>query len=717
MNKYDNYDNESEYDQFFDPLKTFNKKEILEIIKYDNVHLFESIYKNLNSSMEYSHYVDLSIENNSFDILETLIYSQRFNINKTNAYALKESIKNGSVQCFELLYFSRKFDLNSKHNYQLLEHSIAFNQLKILNTLLNNYKIKIDYDKIQEASYYAAKYDGWEVIKKLLEEDLIDAELNDNNLLRQAFYHNAHFTVELLLSRTLATPDEKMFLCAVSQNSFPNTLMLLEDRRIEPNFDQNKLIKIAIENESDDLFNLLYNDPRINVGDYNSTVLQSAIIAGANNIIHTLMNDNFIDIHQKSDALLKYAIETGNLTIVTNIINSIQYPTYSMDRHFLLAISLKNYSIFKELFNSKHIRKDIEALNFSINAKSIDIFNDLYNHKDIIANSDSFVLSTNNEFIHAFDILIKDENINVNHQDNSALTAIKENKYMFDILLNHKEALLQSAIKNNISFTSALLKSNKLQNIELDKILYRCAENYSFDSLELLINDKRTNPFNSNLEKNILTFIAEKNNERLTKLLLEYKTTEKIDTLEAINSSMEDKDSEEVNLNIIKLLLNDNGFSTNLTTDTDFLTNLLILRWEDNDKKDIEECINIILSNKKISFPKQQISFYQKCSFILKNFDLFTLFYNDKRFEMKNNVTNILYSAIQTNNKQICAFLLNLVNKEEVDYKFLEKVQPWDILTYSKYFQISLILTQVKTHKEHLLMLLMAIILIFLMNA
>jgi hypothetical protein len=659
----------------------YTQKDVKEIMKTDNIYSFKDFYiqcelENSKNNQNFNYFIESSIINHAYSIFQFLLKVAMFDDIKIYPYILESAIESSNLEALSQLLFTNKFDINAKDSI-LLRKSIAFGQLKMVKLILSNRNTIVEEEKLEEAFYVAVKDDKFDVVKYLIDTNIIAPEMNDNYALRETIYNNCFNTTYTLLNNYYVTPDEEMFLCAVDNGCIENVTLLLEDCRIEPDFDNNASIKVAIKEGYMEIFHLLYADSRIDLSD-DSSALSVALASENEIVIKILLRNDSININIDDNYALNYSVETANFEILELILNSKQTLDYSSGDSLWNSIEYGNSAIFDLLLQSNKIDNTYDnnkALTIACEKDNIYFFNKLYKCEDTEANIDCLLNACSNENIEIFDILINDENIDICDYDNELFiyACSGNNDYMIETLLAREEisistqnnkALVFLAKNKNYKIIKKMLKDTRLENINIDEALYNSAKMADFDSLSLLIDDERTNPFNPNLKEDIINLVVQQNNIELTQKLLNYKTNDFVDNSNALMSALHKS-----NYDLFKILFDDNRFSQNVDKLNDFVKYTLI----HFDKNESVKYMKLVFSNKKLSFTDYtREECYSRLAIQKSCLESFKIIYNSKTHNIENN-SYLLEESISCDNNDIFDFLFNLVNKNKIRHISLMK--------------------------------------------
>ena len=134
-----------------------------------------------------------------------------------------------------------------------------------------------------------------ELLQKLIHEHGFDPRYDDNEVLKIAIQNNVLDIVLALLADPRIVPDNAMLYIAIEHNSPDVVRALLTDPRVDPTADHNIALRMAVTNGNVAVVDILLQDPRVDPSIYPFNYMYSPIFLAASNghagILDRLLHD------------------------------------------------------------------------------------------------------------------------------------------------------------------------------------------------------------------------------------------------------------------------------------------------------------------------------------------------------------------------------------------------------------------------------------------
>ena len=182
---------------------------------------------------------------------------------------------------------------------KVFDAAVAVGNVAMIRTLLQDARIDTA-DHERAALIHWVCNENSEMLKCLLVHGNINPSFDNNQLLRLAVKLNRTPAVRLLLDNPCIDPsamNDHLLRFAVGHNNIETTRLLLADPRIDPSCMQNEPLRMAVTNKNIDMVRLLLTDPRVDPSYNDQACLEIAIHTQCidKEIIRTLFADPRVD--------------------------------------------------------------------------------------------------------------------------------------------------------------------------------------------------------------------------------------------------------------------------------------------------------------------------------------------------------------------------------------------------------------------------------------
>ena len=420
-------------------LNKFSNSEIFlnDLLRYSCIFnyykLTKILIKQIKIIYKYKLYISINCAiTNNFDKILNLLLKYVLKNKVIDITIIDILIKNNKVNSIKKYIITKNCILTNEHKIRLLKWSLRNNYMDLFYKIIKIYNI--DLNKCDYLFIIAIRINNLKIMKILYNNIKIDKNILNDSFKLACIYGYSKI-VEILLKNKDINPDiedNKMLQLASKNGDLQIVKLLLNDKQIDPNTNDNYPLMIASEKGYLEIVKILIKDSRINIDYNNNYAIEQAALNGHFKIVELLLKESksdiininyytFKPIYDKYKNILKLLINNCKI----NIDNRSICMLLTFDNVKLIRHKIKDEYIYKWLIKNDRILCIIDIIN-----KNIDI--GFINYNEILL----FACKNNNKEL--VELLFKQNLIDVKWGNINFLKIIVINNYLdlLKIILN-----------------------------------------------------------------------------------------------------------------------------------------------------------------------------------------------------------------------------------------------------------------------------------------
>jgi hypothetical protein len=211
----------------------------------------------------------------------------------------------------ELILKKPKVNPSTEGNFSL-RHASARGYTEIIKLLINDTRTYIE-NSVPILN--AAREGELEIVTMFLDSPKFHKVLNDKAILTNACFSKNFELVKLLIEKYCFIPNIKDLQCALSSRNMNTIEFILNDKRVDPSEDNNKVIALAAKYGFLKFVKILLNDNRVDPSDNKNKAILAAHSKQEKAIVKLLWDNKKVKNKLKNDQKDIYNIIKTEITV------------------------------------------------------------------------------------------------------------------------------------------------------------------------------------------------------------------------------------------------------------------------------------------------------------------------------------------------------------------------------------------------------------------